>query len=526
MPGETQIHELPFQIQVDARNTSHPKEYDLAESNFHLRVLEVQPVEPVFAAVPVAAGDPAAEKNGPPALHFVFSSARMNQRMEEWLAIGDAISPGPIEFRFQKDMPPTPVAQPAPPTPGAKVRSMEKVYVFRNSSPNLLKTSQVGPDSGMTAVFKYDEPQDQPAASLALTVGGHQFTFPVLDLVGKETPLEGTAYALQVEKIFRNLHVAKGGVVDDTGPANNPAVLIRLFGPMIDAPAADAATPAANPHGTGMGEMMNQRDLLTFYMSDDHRLFYWAKSPRHGEQTGLLTIGKPLSLGWADFQITVDHFYPHSRRMVSYHPIPEMKFDRDKLEGFLPGLHCEVEYNGTIEEVWIGQQSLDRLTPQSVVCNGKTVNLEFMNQTADLGFGVELVKFEVPKDEGTSNPMDWKATLRMTDGSSPADTQQISMNNPCNFPNTLLAPYLGTSYKFSQASADPSQPTYSGVQVLRDPGWMPKWVGAIMIVFGIFTMFYLKPYFRPRPATSAAKPSPLAQTQSEQHPRHTRAGGA
>jgi hypothetical protein len=33
------------------------------------------------------------------------------------------------------------------------------------------------------------------------------------------------------------------------------------------------------------------------------------------------------------------------------------------------------------------------------------------------------------------------------------------------------------------------------VQVLRDPGWMLKWVGCLMICYGIFTMFYLRPYF-------------------------------
>ncbi|HYG75767.1 MAG TPA: hypothetical protein VEK08_12250 [Planctomycetota bacterium] len=77
-------------------------------------------------------------------------------------------------------------------------------------------------------------------------------------------------------------------------------------------------------------------------------------------------------------------------------------------------------------------------------------------------------------------------------------THKISMNRPTVYPYTWYAPWLGTSFKFSQAGHDPDMPDYSGVQVLRDPGWMPKWVGSLMICFGIFTMFYLKPYFQGR----------------------------
>jgi hypothetical protein len=90
--------------------------------------------------------------------------------------------------------------------------------------------------------------------------------------------------------------------------------------------------------------------------------------------------------------------------------------------------------------------------------------------------------------------------------------QSISMNRPTTFPQSWYGPWLGVCYKFSQAShhiipGDPehSDPTYSGVQVLRDPGWFFKWVGCIMINFGIFTMFYLRPYFnRPKVVAPAA----------------------
>ena len=34
------------------------------------------------------------------------------------------------------------------------------------------------------------------------------------------------------------------------------------------------------------------------------------------------------------------------------------------------------------------------------------------------------------------------------------------------------------------------------VQILRDPGWLLKWTGSLLVVTGVFMMFYLQPYRR------------------------------
>ncbi|HEY3319808.1 MAG TPA: hypothetical protein VGP72_04955 [Planctomycetota bacterium] len=77
-------------------------------------------------------------------------------------------------------------------------------------------------------------------------------------------------------------------------------------------------------------------------------------------------------------------------------------------------------------------------------------------------------------------------------------TQKISMNHPTSYPRTWYGPWVGNNYKFSQSGHDPNNPDYSGVQVLTDPGWLPKWLGSLMICAGIFVMYYLKPYMKGR----------------------------
>jgi hypothetical protein len=49
----------------------------------------------------------------------------------------------------------------------------------------------------------------------------------------------------------------------------------------------------------------------------------------------------------------------------------------------------------------------------------------------------------------------------------------------------------------SQASWNPDNLGQSTIQILRDPGWLLKWIGSLLIVSGIFMLFYLKGFRRP-----------------------------
>jgi len=217
-------------------------------------------------------------------------------------------------------------------------------------------------------------------------------------------------------------------------------------------------------------------------------------------------------------------------------------------------------------------------TPVEV--GGRTVSLSFSNRSVPLPFSLQLKRFHAPHVEGMEANMAFikfesvlsfngaKDSVRVTAGSqfmggrytSKDDpmllvgavieqsetevkmtfddrseialprseivsinmgTQYIGMNSPTTFPIVWHGPWFGTTYKFSQADhrLDRGDADYSGVQVLRDPGWFPKWFGCIMICSGIFTMFYLKPYMAGRRnwqkeqarAAAAAKADVVAQ---------------
>jgi hypothetical protein len=74
----------------------------------------------------------------------------------------------------------------------------------------------------------------------------------------------------------------------------------------------------------------------------------------------------------------------------------------------------------------------------------------------------------------------------------------------------------------SQASWNPENLGQSTIQILRDPGWLLKWIGSLLIVSGIFMLFYLKGFRRPMasPPASTGR-SPRKEPQEELVPTAT-----
>src|SRR5438045_9506474 len=96
------------------------------------------------------------------------------------------------------------------------------------------------------------------------------------------------------------------------------------------------------------------------------------------------------------------------------------------------------------------------------------------------------------------------------------------MNHPFSYPGTWWRTWTGLTYKISQSSWHPENLGQSTVQILRDPGWLLKWVGSLLVVIGVFMRFYLHPYPKQaerdpltpasaRPADYVAKREPVAE---------------
>ena len=79
-----------------------------------------------------------------------------------------------------------------------------------------------------------------------------------------------------------------------------------------------------------------------------------------------------------------------------------------------------------------------------------------------------------------------KCGTRGSEKTGDAFEKKIWMNHPMTY----------RGYRISQASfseGTDGAPTQSTLQVMKDPGWPLKWIGSILIVAGITTMFYFQP---------------------------------
>jgi hypothetical protein len=168
--------------------------------------------------------------------------------------------------------------------------------------------------------------------------------------------------------------------------------------------------------------------------------------------------------------------------------------------GDLPdGVRVRVEQNGETFERWapagwqitipIRQRtnSPERTSPDGIM-------VAYGWKTVSLPIGLELLNFEVKRNEGSDSPAGFKSTLRVVTADGDSATGACWMNNPFSFPGRWWHTWSGLTYKISQASWNPENLGQSSVQILRDPGWLLKWIGSLLVVIGVFMMFYLQPY--------------------------------
>jgi hypothetical protein len=206
--------------------------------------------------------------------------------------------------------------------------------------------------------------------------------------------------------------------------------------------------------------------------------------------SGHLGPGESLPLGWADWTLTLEET---GKRCV-----PGSVWQPSEEEGAkgIPGFHAYLRSSDQIHgggnrgpALWIPSGEI-----ASLMLGNEVVRVGYGLELRTLPFSVALADFQVPRDEGTENPSDFRAFVLFRDpGTERERRSEIRMNHPASWPGGVIAAVTGFNYKFSQAEWNPRDLGETTLQVLYDPGWLPKWVGSLAICLGIATMFYLRP---------------------------------
>ncbi len=173
--------------------------------------------------------------------------------------------------------------------------------------------------------------------------------------------------------------------------------------------------------------------------------------------------------------------------------------------------------DGHTEEFWLvgpppGPYGVPLSENETHRANGdnRDVTVSFPLKHVDVGFQVRLKDFERKLDPGTSQASHYSSTidlLEMKTGKPELADLFITMNAPIDFSD----PQTGRSYRLFQESFVPpmrtGQPFASVLTVNYDPGRGVKYVGCLLVVAGIVTMFYMRAYFFKPKTTPAAQPA-------------------
>jgi hypothetical protein len=446
---------------------------------------------------------------GVPALHFTVATAMMNQRLESWLLADDhqhgTFNMGLATIELKQGTAPA-----SPPTAGSDdpkkttdVEIEETIFVFSKAPEEQIAKVVKGGNSG--AKVQLTQPSrdgGKNKGSVTVTLGGRTWTFDVAQNLGQEMPMEGSSFALRIESYWPDFRIDNGKPGSVSDQPNNPAVVVSLRGrgiPVSAAPNAHGDIAGAAPEMPAAGG--TPPNHLGLFIADDGNVTYELRSRKLGNSTGKLELNKPLITGWADWQLTLDRTMPQAQEWMDFAPVPNTPATSE-----LPdGVRIRLQQGSDNSEQWIpaGWQV-------SVPTSAGDVQIAYGWKQVPLPIALELLGFEVQRNEGSDSPAGFKSTVRVTNLEGQTATGQCWMNNPFSYPGEWWRTWTGFTHKMSQASWNPENLGQSTIQILRDPGWLPKWIGSLLIVSGIFMLFYVKGFRRPPSSAPPRTPSQVA----------------
>ena len=504
----------------------HPRDLGLLASGAHLQIVDYAPaIEGKLNPKPVSEG-------GAAALHFKIATAMMNQRLDGWLLADDPqhgnFSMGLATIELKRGTAPESGRGDSPNRSTSSTNKSEEatdleesIFAFSKAPDEQIGHVRKGGSTG--AKVRLIAPENGNKGQVVISSGPSEATVDVAKNLGGEVAIAGTPFSLRIENYWPDFRIENGKPSSFSDEPNNPAVLITLRGKGVPASAAEP-----NPHGGGKelnaipttsGPAMpapgeEAPNHLTLFIAEDGAITYELASRKDGKSSGKLELNKPLPTGWADWQLLVDQTMPSAQPQMDFTPQQSGQTSTSPTAAadLSDGVRVRLQQNGETLERWApagwqieipirqGADSSSQTSPNQTM-------FVYGWRTVSLPIGLELLDFEVKRNEGSDSPAGFKSTLRVSTADGETATGSCWMNNPFSFPGNWWRTWTGLTYKISQASWNPENLNQSSVQILRDPGWLLKWIGSLLVVIGVFMMFYLQPY---RKQTEGQPITPLA----------------
>lgn len=240
-----------------------------------------------------------------------------------------------------------------------------------------------------------------------------------------------------------------------------------------------------SPTTSSLVETKRQTRSLRFIVYAGEDLSYQLFTGQEEPLSGKLELNQPVATGWADWTATLLEVIPSASGYNDFLPQPD-----SENSPFPKGLKVRLSKEGRSIEHWVaGGWEIPILTSAA-----SSIRIGYGLKLVPLPVGVQLERFTIQRNPGGNRPSSFKSDLSVHDIEGRSASGSCWMNHPMNFPEDWWRGWTGHTYKISQAAWDPKDAEQSTVQILRDPGWLFKWIGSLLICLGIYTLFYLRPY--------------------------------
>ena len=216
-----------------------------------------------------------------------------------------------------------------------------------------------------------------------------------------------------------------------------------------------------------------EKATLYFYLDGQPDLPPKVAVARSGEKfrdLGRIPVGKQTALGWMDFELLLENYRPSAIPRASYSPLEK------PIPGFEGYQVIEAELDG--QRLWLELGASGQITSGNYL-----YYVQYARRQVDLKFEVKLDNFKVDYYQGTTRAKEYSSVVEVA-----GQKHLISMNNPLKHGGF-------TFYQASYEMDDEGKPRLSVLSVNYDPGREIKYLGSLLMCFGIISMFYFKPKY-------------------------------
>ncbi len=220
-----------------------------------------------------------------------------------------------------------------------EVEIEETIFAFAKAPEEQIAKVIKGGNSG--AKVQLTEPKEGNKGSVVVNLNGKTWTFDVAQTLGKDAAMEGSAFTLRIDNYWPDFRIENGKPTSVSDQPNNAAVVVTLRGkgvPVSSTPGHShgADTPGVAPEMPAAGA--NTGNHMTLFIAPDGSVTYDLTSRKLGRSTGKLELNKPLTTGWADWELTLDRFLPHAEEWMDFVPT-QRAGHRSRFAGWRPRPH-------------------------------------------------------------------------------------------------------------------------------------------------------------------------------------------